>query len=203
MKQELVVVVPDGGIEQAMRGIVARHESIGIHPLRNIKFIKIPNRDPGVFESAHEFASAFRNTHEHALVLLDLNWDGAPTTDRVEMARQIERRLAPDWRSNGRCVVIDPELEVWVWSDSPHVASQLGWPSWRELRNWLGAENLWPQGRRKPTEPKKALKRALNQTKTPLSNAIFYELAWKVSLRRCSDQSFAELVEILRGWFSS
>jgi hypothetical protein len=47
-----------------------------------------------------------------------------------EIEDEVEEKLSRSgWEDRARCVVIDPELEVWVWSDSPEVDRCLGWKS--------------------------------------------------------------------------
>ncbi len=201
MKSDLVVVVADGGIEQAVRGVLARHQSIGIRPLRGVEFPKLHKLDEGAYSSGHEIASLYRDTHEHAMIIFDFAWEGRPRNNPADMIRDVENKLRPTWGDKGRCVVIDPELEVWVWSDSPHVASALGWRTMPELRGWLESNHVWKQDEIKPGDPKAAYELAIREKKVQKSNATFRHLAEKVSLRRCSDPSFLMLLQILGSWF--
>ncbi len=202
MKGDLVVVVADGGIEQAIRGLLTRPEAIGIRALRGVEYPKLKELDGGTYSRGHELASLYKATHEHALIVFDLAWEGRPSDDPELLRTTVEANLASDWGSRGRCVVIDPELEVWVWSDSPHVATELGWPNVAELRSWLAQEGLWDQGDPKPAGPKDAYLRAIREKRTPRSNASFHSLATRVSTRRCHDPSFLRLLSILRTWFA-
>lgn len=204
MNSDLVVVVADGGIEQAMRGILSRPQSIGIRSLRGVEYPKVHRLDQGVFHQGHELAAAYRRTHEHALLMLDLAWNGRPTNDAAEMSRLVEARLQGVWGDAGRCIVIDPELEVWVWSDSPHVADELGWGGEAgELRPWLENQGLWSPQAAKPSQPREAYLRAIREKQIGRSNATFRAIAERVSLRRCRDAAFLRLLEILRAWFPS
>jgi hypothetical protein len=201
MKGDLVVVVADGGIEQAIRGLLTRAEALGIRPLHGVEFPKLHKLDCDTFATGHQLASLYRPTHEHALIVLDLAWDGRPINDPLEMSRQVDERLRPDWGDSGRCVVIDPELEAWVWSDSPHVAKVLGWTDLPELASWLSLKGLWPRNSPKPPDPKSAYLAAIREKRIQNSNALFRTLAEKVSLTRCEDRAFLALREILRAWF--
>lgn len=65
-------------------------------------------------------------------------------------------------------VVIDPELEIWVWSASPHVEDVLGWKgSTPPLRSWLCNQGLWGDDRPKPQDPKRAMEGALYEKRIP------------------------------------
>lgn len=201
MSLELVALVPDKNIEQAIRGVLGRHESVGFRPMGIPRVVVHPNRDPGVFRNARELLSAFRGDAAHALVVLDRAWDGAPSADPRELEAQVENRLKPDWGDRAACVCIDPEVENWVWSDSPHVAPALGWDDYRLLRDWLRDRQLWPDDSPKPPDPKRAFDEALWKVKRPHSSAIFAGLAENVSLRKCTDAAFRRLCDLLRAWF--
>jgi hypothetical protein len=201
MKSDLVVIVADGGIEQAIRGIISRTEALGIRSLIGVEFPKLKELDGGTYTRGHELADLYKDTHEHALIVFDLQWEGRPTDNVLELETNVENRLAQQWGQRGRCVVIDPELEVWVWSDSPHVAAELGWDGMPELKRWLNDHELWNLQSPKPDDPKKAFLAAIRAKKIQKSNAIFHGLAQKVSFARCQDRSFQRLVQILRGWF--
>ena len=161
-----------------------------------------PRRDPGCFHEAGELLAGYTNHAEHALVVLDREWKGTPANTGSELERLLEDSLrlvgSADW---ARAVVIDPELEVWVFSDSPHVAAALGWPtSIVELRAALENEGLWDAGHSKPQDPKAAMDWALRRANRPRSSSTYRSLARSVSIRRCADRSFLRLRELLQGW---
>jgi hypothetical protein len=99
-------------------------------------------------------------------------------------------------------IAIDPELDVWIWSESPYVDEVLGWtghdPS---LRKWLFQEGWLIKGQTKPNRPKEALESALRIIRQPRSSSIYKDIAEKVSLKRCLDPSFLKLKNILTNWF--
>lgn len=128
-----------------------------------------------------------------------------PVDTGVELENLLEGSLRAsslaDW---ARAVVIDPELEVWVFSDSPYVARALGWQaSMVDLRAALTAQNLWHEEHARPRDPKTAVEWALRQAKKPRSSSIYRELARRVSLERCEDRSFLRLKGLLGGWFGA
>jgi hypothetical protein len=98
--------------------------------------------------------------------------------------------------------VIQPELEAWVWSSSPHVESVLGWQnSSSRIRQWLEQNKLWPANSSKPQNPKDCLVRVLRETRVPRSAALYGELAENVSLSKCADPAFMALRTTLQRWF--
>lgn len=200
MTSDLVVLVPDKDIEQALLGLLSRPAALPIRPIRHA-FVVHPNRDPGVFHTGHELIAPFAEECRYALVCFDAAWEGAPSSDPSELAAHVEDHCRRLWGDRVRCVVIDPEVEAWVWSDSPRVAKALGWDDLASLRSWLNNNGFrWAVGG-KPANPKAAFEAAVRQRRLPPSSAIFGELARTVSLRRCSDHAFGQLLSQLREWF--
>jgi hypothetical protein len=199
--QDLVLVVPDKDTEQALSGLLKRPESIQIRPIDFVVRVH-PQKDPGCYHTGHELAATSRREASHALVVFDLAWEGAPSNDAGVLQHHVEDRLRPLWGDDCACIVIDPELEVWVWSDSPHVAEALGWQGHAPaLREWLEEQGLWPHDASKPADPEAAFRRVMRKTKLPPSAAIFRRLADSVGLNRCTDPSLLNLLSILRRWF--
>ncbi|HEY2289968.1 MAG TPA: hypothetical protein VGM86_04625 [Thermoanaerobaculia bacterium] len=116
---------------------------------------------------------------------------------------QLEERLAQSgWEDRAAAVVISPELENWVWSDSPHVERVLGWERGSApLRGWLQEKGLLEAGVAKPARPKEAVELALWTVRKPRSSAIYFELAQNVSTDRCTDPAFLKLRRCLCEWF--
>jgi len=201
LTQSLVAIVADKHSEQALRGILSRPMSIGIRSVPS-EIIVHPNRDPGCFNTAAALLSA-SGLHSHALVVFDHAWEGAPFLTAAEMERDVERRLLSRWGDRCRCVVIDPEVEAWVWSGSPHVPVALGWTeAVPTMRDWLAQRGLWPANLPKPPDPKRAFEAVLRHIRQPRSSAIFARLGRKVSFVGCQDRSFNRLLQTLRAWFA-
>ena len=139
----------------------------------------------------------------HALVVLDLEGSGAEERPPSEVEADLEQRLADSgWSHRAGVVVIDPELEIWLWSDSPHVAAALGWPASNpDLKQWMVQQGLVTADGHKPARPKEAMLAVLRETRVKPSASIFAEAARKVSIDRCQDRSFLRLRQILRNWF--
>jgi hypothetical protein len=199
--RRLAVVVADKHIEQAVRGLLSRPEALAISPVE-VEVAVHPNRDPGCFHTGHEILSAYRGSCSHALVVFDRAWEGSPPGSALDLEHEVNERLRTKWGDRSRCIVIDPEVEIWVWSASPHVARELGWADLAPgLREWLIEQDLWPANAPKPPDPKRAFDRTLRHVRQPRSSAIFRRLAERVSLTSCQDASFKRLVAALRAWF--
>ena len=199
--ERLVVLAADRDIEEAMRAVLYRPESLGI---RSVRFDcqRHPNRDPGCRLNAAEFLRPFQIRFTHALVVFDREGCGS-SEERGAIERNVDAELANSgWGSRGRAIVIDPELEAWLWSDSPVVVNSLGWDGrYAELQSWLRAENVWDRADAKPHRPKAALNRTLGRTRRRRSARLYGEIAAKVSLAHCHDPAFTGLRTVLQGWF--
>ncbi len=102
-------------------------------------------------------------------------------------------------------IVIDPELENWVWSRSIHVATALGWrdPT-LDVREWLLDQNyLADTTQSKPTPPKEAMEAVLRHARKARSSAIYRAIANNVSLTSCDDPSFVKFRQTLLTWFGA
>lgn len=194
---DLFCLVADKNMEAAVTSILKRPGSLQIEPIK-FEVTVHPRRDPGCYFESAEILRGWRHTAKNAIVLLDRAWDGAPEVSGEEMERKIEASLAEKGLSPwARVVVIDPELEVWVFSDSPHLAETLGWEDTSHLRTDLAKRGFWQEGEKKPKDPKATLEWMLWTQKKPRSSAIYRELATRVGFQRCQDRSFLRLREIL------
>jgi len=203
-RKPLVVLVADKDMRFAVMGVLGRWQALGIRELAPAPDIHVhPHRDPGCLNRAHEFLRPFCRQYDHALVVFDHEGSGAERRTREQVEKDVEGRLSVSgWGDRAAAVVVEPELEAWVWSDSPHVETTLGWQG-REpgLREWLLREHFLGEGEVKPSRPKEAMETAIRLAKKPRSAVLFSQLAASLSLRRCEDQAFKKLTRLLRQWF--
>lgn len=201
----LVAVVADRSMKAVLDSVIARPESLTIRSLKGsyVSYV-LGNYDSEVFRSSPEFLRPYQKSYEHALVMCDRVGSGR-TESRADMEGNIEARLAASgWGSDGAAIVIEPELDVWIWQRSPHVESAIGWSGRTPaLYDWLTSEGLLTPGNLKPERPKDALNRALRAAKVPKSSGLFKEIPEKVSLSSCQDPAFAKLRATLRQWFGT
>jgi hypothetical protein len=202
MQMDLVILAADGAIAAALEGILSRRDALAIR-LPAFKIFTHMHRDPGCFLEAHNFLRPFARDCKHGLVVFDRKGSGQESRTRVEIQEDVTRRLAANaWTDRAKAIVIDPELEAWVWSDSPQVDRCLGWSARSPaLREWLSNQGLWDPSMTKPQNPELAFVRALREVRKPMSSSIFSDLARSVSLLRCRDEAFAELRGTLTMWF--
>ncbi len=201
---DLVILVADKNMEQMIKGLLTRPQALGIRRLTAVTFVH-PERDPGCLLRGRLFLAQSVHQYCHALVMFDLEGCGREDISREELQAMVTERLAQSgWGERGKAIVIDPELEQWVWVRTRAVEECLGWRSGRpDLRRWLKEQNLWVEGASKPKAPKSVMQRVLRELRRPRSSAIYWELGWRVSLAKCEDPAFAEFRTALMGWFPS
>lgn len=170
----------------------------------NYRIIIAPRHDGEARTRAHELLRPFVRTARYALVVFDREGCGS-NSHREELENQTLAKLTENgWDGRASVVVIDPELEVWVWSGSPKVDATLGWSGRRTpLRDELKKRGFLASGKFKPQQPKSAMLWALREARKPRSSSLFKELAGEVSWERCSDPAFLKLKSTLETWFTA
>jgi hypothetical protein len=203
-QRDIIFVVADRDIEATVLGLLSRPQSLAIRRISAV-IRTHPEKDPGCFLRAHDFLRAFRSHYARAIVMFDREGCGSEALSRVALEAAVEDRLRKNgWDDRAKTIVIDPELESWVWSDSPEVDRILGWVARSPvLRSWLWEKGFLQEGTVKPRRPKEAVEAALRVVHKPRSSAIYQDLAMSVSLRRCTDPAFTKLRATLQSWFPS
>ncbi len=201
-RYDLVVLVADKNMENSIKGILERPESIRIKKIKS-EIYTHPHRDPGCRNKGHDYLRPFVNSWRHALVILDKEGCGKEKLTREALENEIDDHLKiSGWGDRAAAVVIDPELENWFWSDSPEVEFVLGWKGKNPpLRRWLEDKGFLTGNSVKPSQPKEAVESALRIANKPRSSSIFYQLAKAVSLKHCQDPAFLKLKAKLFQWF--
>jgi hypothetical protein len=135
--EDLIVLAADLSMQAALKEILKRHHSLRIRKL-SYTVIQEPNHDSGVLRSGHKLLQAQSRLYRHALALCDRHGCGREALSREQLETLIETELANHWGDRAAAVVIDPELESWVWADSRHVALTIGW------HGGMPAVRQWP-----------------------------------------------------------
>jgi len=201
-QQDLIILVADKDAKFALEGVLSRPERLGIRAVQ-YQIDQHPMRDGGCRSQGVNYLRAFRKQFKHSLLVFDHEGCGV----EGESAGVIETRMEAEmdkagWAGQSAVIVIEPELDAWVWSDSPHVSDILGWKTQSQnLHAWLESEGWIVQGGIKPHRPKEALDAVLRKARRPHSAILYRELAENVSLQRCTDRAFAKLRSILLRWF--
>ncbi len=174
IRKDLILLVADKDMEFSLKGLLSRFRSLKIRQVAFDLYVH-PERDPGCLLRAHDFLRPFASQYERTLVLLDHDGCGQESEERSKLESDLEKRLFDNgWEARAAAIVIAPELENWVWSDSPKVDIALGWEGKAPpLRDWLGEKGLLQAGDVKPADPKRAVEMALWTVSKPKSSAIY------------------------------
>lgn len=205
--RDCVFLLADKNMEGAFAGFFMRegfYLSLGIQHFtfdRTRDTLVASGNDPDVYTRAHELLRSYRRTHRFAVIVLDNDWDGSPGVEMIQNNIQ-ENMTGSGWRRDRfEVVVIDPELENWIWQDSPHVTSAFRFTQHSSLRQWLGEQGLWDAGAAKPADPKRAVDVTLRTARVPRSAAIYRQITSRISIQGCTDPAFHRLRDALQRWF--
>ena len=198
--KDLAILVADIQQEKTVQTLLEeRRHSLGLG-LVTFDIFRHPSHDPGVYRQAGAFLATLINQYHYALVLLDVAWKGGPG-NAVEIEQDIQADLDQrGWQGRSVVIALDPELEVWVWANSPHVPTELGM-TWEQIRELAEQKGYWSPSATKPAHPKELLEDVLYRTRKRRSSALFMRLARRIGLTACQDTAFVRLRETLRAWF--
>lgn len=196
---DLVVLVADKNMDYTLRAGLQRHEALGIRPI-SFHIVQHAERDSGVRTTGAQLVGLERRNFSHALVVLDYEGSGAEESPE-ELEEQLDRQLSARWGSEAKAIVIDPELEAWIWGSDNALKQLLDWPYETGIRQWLQEHDYEILADAKPERPKEALESVLQACRTPRSSAIYGKIADRISIRRCTDPALVRLRAQLSSWF--
>lgn len=214
MKRDCVFLVADGQMQAVLTTFLTReraHDSLGCGPFRfhAEHDLLVAGTDPKVYHQAHALLRSYIASHAHAVILLDMEWGHHFTHAQiVEHVTSNLQRCGWD-RTRVEVIVIQPELEAWIWQDHPHV-QQVFFRNLRDverehlpssLRGWLQEQGLWPAGQAKPSDPKAAVLRAALEFRAGNPLVIYQQICRRISVHGCQEPGFRALRQALQRWF--
>lgn len=197
--KDLVLLVADKNAEYALKGALERTHRFGIRPI-TFEFRRHPGQDGGVRESGPEVLAREHRRFSQALLVMDFDGCGA-NSDAPTLEAELDRRLQRTWQDRAKAIVIEPEVDVWMWGSDNAIREIVGWPHDDMIRSWLGRKGFEFQANNKPLLPKESLEAVLKEAKQPRSSALYQQIASKISLRNCTDTAFQRLRHQLINWF--
>ena len=202
--KDLLILVADNDLQQALTGLLGRPEALRIRSI-SVDIFSHPEHDAACVRRGVEFMSDYSGQYRHGLLMFDHSGSGRESSPPERVQDELNKVFSRSvWGERARAIVLVPELETWVWSDSPHVDEVIGWKGRTpRLRTWLVERGWLSTGEAKPAAPKEALEAALRIAKMPRSASIYRQLGERVSVQRCRDRAFQEFKEVLRRWFPS
>jgi len=199
-KKDLLLLVPDKNTHFALKGALPRHESMGIRPI-TFDFLVHSGRDGGVRTTGAALAALKRKQFRHLLMIFDHEGSGAEKTSSADLIEELEKKLEPAWGNEARVIVIEPEVDIWMWGGDNVLAQVLKWDEDQGIREWLRSEGFGFDQNDKPVRPKESLEALLKLQKEPRSSSLYERIASRLSLARCKDPSFIRLQKTLQHWF--
>ena len=204
MQKDCIFLLADKQMEYTFRGFLERDDfdqRLKTCPFTFEIITDFKGNDPGVYAYGHELLRPFCRTHKHAVVSLDLDWRGAPSA--VQIQSEIRKKLTINgWREdNVEVIVIEPELEIWLWTPTIAQVLQLDPELFTSLRKRIEDRGLWEPTALKPLRPKEAFEILCKNFGMPQSSALCSRITKTVSVGRCIDPAFRQLRETLKRWF--
>lgn len=205
MKKDLIILVADQDTKNLLDGLLPRVHKI--EKFREFTFdIKVHiNRDNGVLTNGVSFLRNFLSTHCFAIAIFDFEGCGRENSQtRYAIEDNFENDLVKNGWTTSNCasIVIEPEIESWIWVKSPHLPNAIDWSLSDNVYKWLEDNKYISVGQVKPSRPKEAFEAALRVCSVARSPSLYKAIASKASYKHCQDVSLWKLIETLRRWFS-
>lgn len=207
--RDCMFYVADTNMAEAFKGFLSRpqfHQSLGCAPFNFDSLLDLGRAagktDGGLWRHAGGLCKGYLQTHRRLVVCLDRDFGGSP--GQAQIRSNIEDQLvAAGWLPESfKVLVINPELEQWIWQDNIHVENALNHTGNQSLRATLLVSGEWPAGAAKPLDPKGALERIVRANlRGNRSSAIYSKITSKVSIGGCQDGEFIALKQQLSIWF--
>src|SRR3989304_7147865 len=114
-RKDLIVLTADKHAQFTIRGLLSRHQGLGIRPLESDVYVH-PYHDPGCLRESGTFLSVFRDTHRHVIVVFDRQGCGREQDSREVLEGHVESAIErAGWgRARVGGGVLGPKLGGWA-----------------------------------------------------------------------------------------
>lgn len=204
--KDLLLLAADADAGAFFSSLISRGEALGIRPI-TLDTDRHPGRDSGVVQSGPELLSMRKGQYRRTLLILDHHGSGRDQRmSPSELAASLQLRLDQcTWTHKSLVVVLEPEVERWLWSTGAALARHFGVSQdvlTRYANHWCKSVGLTLDDAKaeKPKELFEGVVRgSLRRTLSPRDFARIGALA---SVRALSaEPDFVRLRAALRGWF--
>lgn len=211
--RDVIFHLADEHMEKGLKAFFARdnwHFALDcrrfeIDPKSEADFYRVPGHtDGGIWRHAAENLRPFLDQYEHAVIVLDADFEPHPGADvlREDISAAMVQAGWPLERF--AVVVIEPELEAWLWAPNLNVARAFGHEDFEQMRATLEREGLWNPGEAKPHDLKAARDRAARLGGKKLGGPIFkgvFSVISRAAFNQCVEPGFITLRTALQTWF--
>jgi hypothetical protein len=198
--KDLVILVADKDMQFALQGMLERFQALRIRKI-SYDFRVHPQHDAGVRVDGASVLAAEHRRFKHALMVLDHEGCGFEDKPALELESQLDAELAQTWSTCAKAIVVEPEVDVWVWGSDNALQDVFRWQHSEGIRSFLSSKGFEFNVRGKPIRPKEALDELRPIHKIPRSSSLYERITSKISLQNCSDPSFQRLCSWLQQWF--
>ena len=200
--KDLIVLVADKNMEFLIKGLFPRIPATEQVREFNFECLVHPYRDPGIYNNADDFLRSQSDKYACALVILDHAGCGREEKARQTIEEEVEDKVSRSgWQGRVCVIVIEPELENWVWVNETQVAQAISWEESTQIYDWLHANNWKEIKEAKPARPKEAFEATLRLSRTPRSSSIYRSISSQASYKKCQDPAFLKMLNQIKAWF--
>jgi hypothetical protein len=186
----------------ALQGALSRPQALSIRQL-SFEFRSHMGRDGGVRTTGASVLGSEKVRFRHALMILDHEGCGQETASVQQLETELNRQLAAVWGEHAKAIVIEPEVDIWLWGTDNALREALRWPQEGPIRDWLRQKGFEFSAEGKPLRPKEALEAMRLIHKQPRSSALYQKITEKISLQKCTDPAFLRLKAHMQKWFGT
>ena len=205
VSKDLMVLAADTQMQRTIETLLKhRRSSLAIASEFSADVLSHPNQDPGCRTNAGKILEPRRSTYGKAIVVFDYQGCGERRVGAVELENRLEEQFSRAGWTQDRIafIVLEPELEAWLFGASfHHIERVVGWSQPENIRPWLIGRGLLLPNITKPRDPKAAFEAVLHRQRIPPSAKLFADLARRVSLAHCEDRAFQKFRTTLQRWF--
>jgi len=197
--RDLILLVPDKNTEYSIRGALSRPMALGIRPV-DFQILVEQGRDGGVRSRGAQLLATQRSRFSRAVLLLDYEGCGTDSPPD-ELESRLDAELSRTWGGRAKAIVVDPEIDIWMWGADTHLRAVLGWSFSEDIRSWLASQSFVFRPDGKPVRPKEALEAACRRAATRRSSGLYEQIVGRISFARCTDLAFLRLRSSIGDWF--
>ena len=207
--KDLFVYAADADAVAFLNAILNKPEALGIRKIR-FDIDRNGGRDSGMIKNGAEFVRTERikNNYRKVILMWDHHGSGRERRQKpLQVSQEIQDKLDSfTWEDNSATIVLNPELEQWLWHCEQAVAKHFGMAA-EQLQQWCekyAGEQGVPPADIKKQNPKGVFQYIMDKClDRSLKPRDFEEIGRLASIKGLQDcESFRKFTKTLQGWFA-